>query len=111
LAKYHVRYKQAAMIPLLDLAQRQAGGWLTLAAMHKVAQIREVAPVRVYDVASFYTMFNRTPVGKHFIQLWLLFDEVGIVDCWLEVIESDDSVEKTNSSYVYLYTALRSSSF
>jgi hypothetical protein len=64
-----VHYKQAAMIPLLDLAQRQAGGWLPLAAMHKVAQICEVAPVRVYEVASFYTMFNRTPVGKYFIQL------------------------------------------
>jgi NADH dehydrogenase (ubiquinone) flavoprotein 2 len=69
LAKYPVHYKQAAMIPLLDLAQRQAGGWLPLAAMHKVAQICEVAPVRVYEVASFYTMFNRTPVGKYFIQL------------------------------------------
>jgi NADH dehydrogenase (ubiquinone) flavoprotein 2 len=57
------------MIPLLDLAQRQAGGWLPLAAMHKVAQICEVAPVRVYEVASFYTMFNRNPVGKYFIQL------------------------------------------
>jgi NADH dehydrogenase (ubiquinone) flavoprotein 2 len=57
------------MIPLLDLAQRQAGGWLPLAAMHKVSQICEVAPVRVYEVASFYTMFNRNPVGKYFIQL------------------------------------------
>lgn len=57
------------MIPLLDLAQRQSGGWLPIAAMNKVAQICEVAPVRVYEVASFYTMFNRTPVGKYFIQL------------------------------------------
>lgn len=57
------------MIPLLDLAQRQNGGWLPLSAMNKVAQICEVAPVRVYEVASFYTMFNRTPVGKYFIQL------------------------------------------
>jgi NADH:ubiquinone oxidoreductase subunit E len=47
-----------SVIPLLDLAQRQAGGWLPLAAMHKVAQICEVAPDRVYEVASFYTMFN-----------------------------------------------------
>ena len=57
------------MIPLLDLAQRQHGGWLPLAAMDKVAQICEVAPVRVYEVASFYTMFNRTPVGKYFLQV------------------------------------------
>jgi NADH dehydrogenase (ubiquinone) flavoprotein 2 len=60
---------QAAMIPLLDLAQRQNGGWLPLAAMDKVAQICNVAPVRVYEVASFYTMFNRTPVGKYFLQV------------------------------------------
>jgi NADH dehydrogenase (ubiquinone) flavoprotein 2 len=57
------------MIPLLDLAQRQSGGWLPLNAMNKVAQIVEVSPVRVYEVASFYTMFNRNPVGKYFIQL------------------------------------------
>jgi NADH dehydrogenase (ubiquinone) flavoprotein 2 len=57
------------MIPLLDLAQRQAGGWLPLNAMNKVAQICEVSPIRVYEVASFYTMFNRQPVGKYFIQL------------------------------------------
>lgn len=69
LGKYPVNYKRAAMIPLLDLAQRQNGGWLPLAAMHKVAQICEVPPVRVYEVASFYTMFNRNPVGKYFIQL------------------------------------------
>ena len=69
LSKYPVHYKRAGMIPLLDLAQRQAGGWLPLNAMNKVAQIVGVSPVRVYEVASFYTMFNRNPVGKYFIQL------------------------------------------
>lgn len=69
LRKYPDNYRQAAMIPLLDLAQRQNGGWLPLAAMDKVAQICNVAPVRVYEVASFYTMFNRTPVGKYFMQV------------------------------------------
>ncbi|VEU34619.1 unnamed protein product [Pseudo-nitzschia multistriata] len=69
LQKYPDNYRQAAMIPLLDLAQRQNGGWLPLAAMDKVAQICNIAPVRVYEVASFYTMFNRTPVGKYFMQV------------------------------------------
>ena len=69
MSKYPDNYRQAAMIPLLDLAQRQHGGWLPLAAMDKVAQICHVAPVRVYEVASFYTMFNRTPVGKYFLQV------------------------------------------
>merc|ERR1711907_364968 len=72
--KYPLNYKQSAVMPLLDLAQRQQGengrgGWLPLAAMNKVAQILEMAPIRVYEVASFYTMYNREPVGKHLIQV------------------------------------------
>ena len=54
---------------MLDLAQRQAGGWLPLAAMDKVAKIVGVAPMRVYEVATFYTMFNREKVGKYFMQV------------------------------------------
>jgi NADH dehydrogenase (ubiquinone) flavoprotein 2 len=69
LAKYPANYKQSGIIPLLDLAQRQNGGWLPVAAMDKVAQICGVKPSRVYEVASFYTMFNRQKVGKYFIQL------------------------------------------
>lgn len=69
LGRYPANYKQAGIIPLLDLAQRQSGGWLPLAAMDKVAKIVGVAPVKVYEVASFYTMFNRTKVGKYFIQV------------------------------------------
>jgi NADH:ubiquinone oxidoreductase subunit E len=53
----------------LDLAQRQNDNWIPLAAMNKIAQILECAPMRVYEVASFYTMYNREPVGKFFIQL------------------------------------------
>jgi len=69
LGKYPTNYKQSAMIPLLDLAQRQSGGWLPIAAMDKVAQICEVSSRKAYEVASFYTMFNRTKVGKYFIQM------------------------------------------
>ncbi|PRP78979.1 hypothetical protein PROFUN_11444 [Planoprotostelium fungivorum] len=69
IAKYPSGYKRAAMIPMLDLAQRQHGGWLPLAAMDKVAKILEVPPIRVYEVASFYTMFNRNPIGKHHVQI------------------------------------------
>ena len=69
LSRYPKNYKQAGIIPLLDLAQRQHGGWLPLAAMDKVAKVVGVAPIRVYEVATFYTMFNREKVGKYFIQL------------------------------------------
>lgn len=68
-SKYPSNYKQSAIIPLLDLAQRQCGNFVPLAAMNKVAEVCEVPPVRVYEVASFYTMFNRERVGKYFIQL------------------------------------------
>jgi len=72
--KYPINYKQSAVIPLLDLAQRQQGvdgrgGWIPLAAMNKIAQVLEMAPIRVYEVASFYTLFNREPVGTHLIQV------------------------------------------
>ena len=69
LGKYPENYKQSACIPLLDLAQRQNDNFLTLSAMNKVAKILGVAPMRVYEVATFYTMFNREKVGKYFIQL------------------------------------------
>lgn len=69
LAKYPENYKMSGCIPLLDLAQRQNNNFLSLAAIKKVAQILGANPMRVYEVATFYTMFNRTPVGKYFIQL------------------------------------------
>jgi len=69
LAKYPKNYKQSGIIPLLDLAQRQCGNFVPLSAMNKVAEVCGVPPVRVYEVASFYTMFNRERVGKYFIQL------------------------------------------
>jgi NADH dehydrogenase (ubiquinone) flavoprotein 2 len=74
LSKYPSNYKQSGIIPLLDLAQRQNGGWLPVAAMDKVAQICGVAPARVYEVASFYTMFNREKVCRYILP-YLLFSE------------------------------------
>ena len=61
-------HKAAALIPVLDLAQRQHG-WLPISAMHEVARILEVPRMRAYEVATFYTMFNRQPVGKYFLQV------------------------------------------
>ncbi|CAD6199040.1 unnamed protein product [Caenorhabditis auriculariae] len=68
LANYPEGHKVAALIPLLDLAQRQHG-WLPITAMHEVARILEVPRMRAYEVATFYTMFNRQPVGKYFLQV------------------------------------------
>lgn len=69
LAKYPDNYKRSAIIPLLDLAQRQCGNFLPVAAMAKVARIVGVRDAEVMEVATFYTMFNRERVGKYFIQL------------------------------------------
>ncbi|KAJ3300197.1 ndufv2NADH dehydrogenase flavoprotein subunit 2 [Borealophlyctis nickersoniae] len=66
--KYPPQYKKAATIPLLDLGQRQ-NGWTSISVMNYVAQLLEMPPMRVYEVATFYTMFNRQPVGKYFLQL------------------------------------------
>ena len=54
------RYPSCVTLPT---AQRQHGGWLPLSAMNYVAGYLDMAPMRIYEVATFYTMFNRTPVG------------------------------------------------
>ncbi len=69
LKKYPKNYKASAVIALLDLAQRQCDGWLPLAAMNKVARVLDMAPIRVYEVATFYTMFNREKVGRNNVQV------------------------------------------
>ncbi|XP_071498590.1 NADH dehydrogenase [ubiquinone] flavoprotein 2, mitochondrial-like [Diadema antillarum] len=68
IANYPDGHKAAAVIPVLDLAQRQHG-WTPISAMNKVADILDMPKMRVYEVATFYTMFNRNPVGKYHIQI------------------------------------------
>lgn len=68
-SRYPKGFQAAAVIPLLDLAQRQNDNWLPLKAMNYVAEYLKMPRMRVYEVATFYTMFNRAPVGKHFVQV------------------------------------------
>lgn len=68
IGNYPGGHQAAAVIPLLDLAQRQHG-WLPIAAMHYVAEMLKMPRMRVYEVATFYTMFNRDPVGKYHVQI------------------------------------------
>jgi NADH-quinone oxidoreductase E subunit len=77
IAKYPPGRRASAVLPLLDLAQRQHDNWLPRAAMDKVAEILDMAPIRVYEVATFYTMFNLRPIGK-----WL-FQICTTTPCWL----------------------------
>jgi NADH dehydrogenase (ubiquinone) flavoprotein 2 len=69
LTKYPSNWKRSAIIPLLTLAQKQNDNFLSLSAMRKVARITEVNEMDVYEVASFYTMFNRERVGKFHLQI------------------------------------------
>jgi NADH-quinone oxidoreductase subunit E len=88
-SRYPKGREHSAIMPLLDLAQRQTadtgpfgdlptgGGWITRAAMDHIAQICGVAKIKVYEVATFYSMYNLEPVGKYLIQLCTT------TPCWL----------------------------
>ncbi|KAF2402389.1 hypothetical protein EJ06DRAFT_528499 [Trichodelitschia bisporula] len=67
IARYPSQYKKAAVMPLLDLGQRQHG-FASISVMNEVARILEMPPMRVYEVATFYTMYNRNPIGRFHIQ-------------------------------------------
>jgi len=82
IARYPEGRQASAVIALLDLAQRQNGNWLSAEAIEYVANKLDMAPIRVHEVVSFYTMFNQKPVGKHFIQV------CRTTPCWLR--GSDD---------------------
>lgn len=77
IAKYPPGRQASAVLALLDLAQRQHDNWLPRAAMDHVADILSMPHIRVYEVASFYAMFNLKPVGKHFFQICTT------TPCWL----------------------------
>jgi NADH dehydrogenase (ubiquinone) flavoprotein 2 len=85
IARYPSGKQQSAVMPLLTLAQQQNGGWLPKAAMDHVAGLLHMPPVRVYEVATFYTMYNLKPVGKHTIEVCTT------TPCWLK--GSDGIVE------------------
>lgn len=76
-AKYPKGRQASAVVPILDLAQRQSGGWLPHAALDYVAEFLGMAPIRVYEVATFYTMLNLKPVGRHHVQVCTT------TPCWL----------------------------
>ncbi|HJO14196.1 MAG TPA: NADH-quinone oxidoreductase subunit NuoE [Alphaproteobacteria bacterium] len=75
--KYPAGKQQSAVIPILDLAQRQNNGWLNRSAIEKVSETLSMSFIRVMEVVSFYSMFNLEPVGKNFIQI------CRTTPCWL----------------------------
>jgi NADH-quinone oxidoreductase E subunit len=84
IAKYPSSREASAVLPLLDLVQRQMGGWVPRVAMDYVAGLLGMPPIRVYEVATFYTMFQLRPVGRYLLQACTT------TPCWLR--GSDDVV-------------------
>ena len=69
LKKYPDDKKKSAVMPLLYLAQKQNNNWIPLAAIRLIAEIIDTTYIKVYEVATFYTMYNLAPVGKYFVQV------------------------------------------
>ena len=76
-AKYPKGRQASAVMPLLDLAQRQHDNWIPMKAIELIAKKLDMAEIRVLEVATFYTMFNLKPVGKYFLQACTT------TPCWL----------------------------
>lgn len=68
-ARYPEDKQKSALIPALHLAQEEFGGWLDVPAMDYVASLLNLNPIEVYEVATFYTMFNLKPVGKYVLEI------------------------------------------
>jgi NADH-quinone oxidoreductase subunit E len=75
--KYPEGRQASAVLPILWRAQEQMGGWLPEPALRYVADMLSIAYIRVYEIATFYTMFNLAPVGRHYVQV------CGTTPCWL----------------------------
>ena len=69
IAKYPKDKQQSAVMALLYIAQKQNSNWIPLAAMKYIGKLLDMPYIKVYEVATFYTMYNLAPVGKHFIQI------------------------------------------
>ncbi len=82
IAKYPDGKQQSAVMPLLDIAQRQNGGHVTQEIMEYIGNYLGMPAIRVQEVATFYSMYNHKPIGKHHVQV------CGTTPCWLR--GSDD---------------------
>lgn len=69
MARYPEGKQKSAVIPVLHLAQEEFDGWLDTPVMDYVAELLDIKPIEVYEVATFYTMFNLKPVGKYVLEV------------------------------------------
>lgn len=68
MAKFPEGKHKSAILRALHIAQEENGGWLSVPAMDHVAAVLDITPIEVYEVASFYSMYNHTPVGKYVLE-------------------------------------------
>lgn len=68
ISRYPSNKRKSAMLPVLHEVQNEFDNWLSIPVMNKVAEVLEVTPIEVYEVVSFYSMFNEAPVGKYHLQ-------------------------------------------
>ena len=68
-ARYPEGKQKSALIPLLHLAQEENNGWLSVEAMDHVAELLQIKPIEVYEVATFYSMYNLKPVGRYLFEV------------------------------------------
>ncbi len=69
IARYPQGKQKSAVIPVLHLAQQEFGGWLDVPVMDYVASLLSITPIEVYEVATFYSMFNLKPVGRYMFEV------------------------------------------
>src|SRR6187397_3736170 len=69
MAHYPEGKQKSALLPILHLAQDEFGGWLDVPVMDYVATLLKIEPIEVYEVASFYSMYNLKPVGKYLFEV------------------------------------------
>ena len=69
IARYPEGKQKSALLPLLHLAQEEFGGWLSADTMDYVAELLSITPIEVYEVATFYSMYNLKPVGKYMFEV------------------------------------------
>src|SRR5215203_2430150 len=69
IARYPQGKHKSALLPVLHLAQEEFGGWLDVPVMDHVASVLNIEPIEVYEVASFYSMYNLRPVGKYMFEV------------------------------------------
>ncbi|NAW51150.1 NADH-quinone oxidoreductase subunit NuoE [Elizabethkingia argentiflava] len=69
IARYPEDRRKSALIPVLHMAQKEFNGWLDVPVMDYVAELLNIKPIEVYEVATFYTMFNMKPVGKYVLEV------------------------------------------